>query len=245
MRLNLEIKNRKLLPENKKTAILKKFIIYCNLSRFTSPKSRFEKLFQLLIQGHINKDEFWEILPNLTNSIDSMYRNTDPLLKWSRNQLQGINPKAENIDLKKILREGVSSMQKTASNKNIRLIFSTDITPIHILRNPHHLGIILQNLLHNAIKFSMENLATFIDCFVDNNGLPKVLIRNTGIGISSTAIDNVNSNQMIISQRGTTGEQKMGLRLLIYKEYCNANKIEMILKPIDQGGSEVLSIFRA
>jgi len=208
------------------------------------PSLALKDFFELLVQGHIKKTEFWEMLPNLANSIETMYRNTDQLLKWSRNQLQGINPKPENIDLKKILRECVSSMQKTASNKNVKLVFSTEVSSIDIQSDRQHLGIVLRNLLHNAIKFSMENSAIFIDCYSDNSGQPVVVIRDTGVGISQEVIDNLNDSQMIVSQRGTTGEQGTGLGLLICKEYCIANSIELVLKPIEQRGTEAMLIFK-
>jgi two-component system, sensor histidine kinase and response regulator len=209
------------------------------------PSLALKDFFELLVQGHIKQSDFWEMLPNLTNSIETMYRNTDQSLKWSRNQLQGINPKSETINLKKLLRECVSTMQKTASNKNVKLVFSTDITPLEILCDRQHLGIVLRNLLHNAIKFSLENSAIFIDCFVDHSSIPTIVIRDTGIGIPLEVIERLNSSQMIVSQRGTTGEQGTGLGLLICKEYCQANNINLILKPIEHRGTEAILLFKA
>ncbi|MBK8723508.1 MAG: ATP-binding protein [Saprospiraceae bacterium] len=73
-----------------------------------------------------------------------------------------------------------------------------------------YLKIILRNIISNAIKFTKENGYILVDSKVENE-IVQIIIRDTGIGISSEKINKI--FKLFESSTGTKKEKGSGLGL--------------------------------
>lgn len=152
---------------------------------------------------------------NSTNVINVI----DRLLDWSRSLKNGdIMP--EHVNLKHLVDEIIIEFSSQTKRKDIEI--NNHITNSSVKTDKEGLRIILRNLIHNGIKFSLESSS--IDISNSQKDTTTILqIKDQGIGMNQSQIAQINSKQNTISREGTNGEKGIGLGL----ETCRviSNKI--------------------
>jgi signal transduction histidine kinase/ligand-binding sensor domain-containing protein/DNA-binding response OmpR family regulator len=153
------------------------------------------------------------------------------LLDFRKMEVQGFgyNPSAGNII--KFIEDAVKSFDDLSDQKNIRLVFRTEITELNTLFDRDKLEKIMFNLLSNAFKFTSAEgevkvslLSEKQDDLTDKkNGIQRlshliIKVEDTGIGIPQDKIDNLFVSfyqvESIIS-----GDQGSGIGLALVKEF--------------------------
>lgn len=120
-----------------------------------------------------------------------------------------------NNDIVKTIEDITLSVVEYAENKNICLIFDTDIEEKFIACDPDKIERIILNLLSNAIKFTPNNGSIYVNIHKDDH---KVIIsvKDTGIGIDKK-MQNLVFDRFIQADksisRGTEGSD-IGLSLV-------------------------------
>ena len=81
------------------------------------------------------------------------------------------------------------------------------------------LSTVLRNLVANAIKFSQRGGRIILVAKPVNGNLVEISIRDTGIGMNQTMVDNLFRLDEQTNRKGTEGEPTTGLGLIICKEF--------------------------
>jgi len=143
------------------------------------------------------------------------------LLHWSRSQLGNIDLIFEQTNLYSLLSENIDPLRLMLKQKEISLHNEVN-SEITVLVDINTFGIVVRNLLTNAIKFTPRGGAIRIASNnIDNN--INIVFSDTGIGIKSESIArlfDVNNNA---STLGTEDEKGTGLGLLLCKEFTELN----------------------
>lgn len=129
-------------------------------------------------------------------ALERVYKNSEELLELIDNVLclnslnSGDFPKIEKeFDVGAMVKETAGRYKKLLGEKGVQLSIHSPTTDIHIVSDPAKVGRVFQNLLHNAIKFTLRGeIAVKMHRSV-NLGVVNLEIIDTGIGIPLDRIE--------------------------------------------------------
>lgn len=173
----------------------------------------------LLKDGSLSREEFDNLIPELSENANNASLLLYNLLNWSKSQMQSLEPKPTLFDVQEVFEEKVRLIDQRMENKGIELID-------HSLRDFAYADrsmfeIVVQNLLANALKFCKRGDSITISNHI-SNGTCIISIADTGIGISKENIDKLFKNSSFTTV-GTNNEKGTGLGLSICKELVELN----------------------
>ncbi len=129
-------------------------------------------------------------------ALERVYKNSEELLELIDNVLclnslnSGDFPKIEKeFDVGAMVKETAGRYKNLLGEKGVQLSIHSPTTDIHIVSDPAKVGRVFQNLLHNAIKFTLRGeIAVKMHRSV-NLGVVNLEIIDTGIGIPLDRIE--------------------------------------------------------
>jgi signal transduction histidine kinase len=113
----------------------------------------------------------------------------------------------------------VSLLSSNASYKQIQL--TNQVASVFAYVDENMLDLIIRNLVSNAIKFCSAGDKIVLSSN-QSNGMIKLSVSDTGIGMSEAELQKIFGNQMI-SVQGSNEEVGVGLGLMLCKEFVEMN----------------------
>ncbi|GAA3637352.1 hypothetical protein GCM10022397_23660 [Flavivirga jejuensis] len=173
----------------------------------------------LLKDGSLSREEFDNLIPELSENANNASLLLFNLLNWSKSQMQSLEPKPSLFDIQEVFEDKVKLVDQRMENKGITLVD-------HSLRDFAYADrsmfeIVVQNLLANALKFCKNGDTITISNHI-SNGSCIVSIADTGIGISKQNLEKLFKNNSFTTV-GTNNEKGTGLGLSICKELIELN----------------------
>lgn len=212
----IKLKNEQLLKLN--TEKDKFFSIIAHDLR--SPFNSFLGLTQVMAEDlhKLSINEMQGIAATMSKSAINLYRLLENLLEWAQMQ-QGLIPfNPENIQLNMIVEESMEMIQESTNLKGIEI--STDIPEgIEVFADLKIMQTVIRNLVSNAIKFTPKGGKVSVLAKNTKENKVEISIRDTGIGMNQTMIDNLFRLDIKTNFSGTDGEPSAGLGLLLCKEF--------------------------
>lgn len=146
-------------------------------------------------QNELNKEEIIDALSDINQTSIRMLLLITNILKWVEYQKEGFSPIYTNENLRQMFQDKMEFFRYMAESKNIELINNIP-TDIYINTDKTALGIIIQNLLNNAVKFTpdgeIEVNATL------NSKYITLTISDTGVGMPQKSIEAIEFAQPIV-----------------------------------------------
>lgn len=208
---NLELKE---LNDNK----TKLFSIIAHDMR--SPFNAFMGLTEVMLlnfKEHISDPNYFKIrLQQIHERAANLYSVADNLLNWAWAQSEDIAISWTDTQIDCIIKKQVATIEDVAKGKNIAV--NLNIEPnLCVKSDSEILGIVLRNLILNAIKYSYRDSAIEISGKIDANEVV-ISITDHGIGMSQEFVNQIYSTSTIESLPGTENEKGTGLGMQISKE---------------------------
>lgn len=187
----------------------------------------------LLKENAISKEEFEEIVPLLSNRTHQTSIMLNNLLNWSKSQMNELNAKPTEFNIKDVIQNKFSFFEPKAALKNIQLNNKLDATLVYADKDMF--SIVSQNLLANAIKFckSGDSITLLSN---EKEEHYEIYFKDTGIGIPEENLHKLFSEDTFTT-KGTQHEEGTGLGLKICKELVELNKGQIKVKSILGEGS--------
>jgi len=180
--------------------------------------------FSHLLLHHIDsisKDEIKMLSVDIDKSLKNLFNLLENLLEWSRSQTGSIDFKPEEFDLAVVLRENEELLKGQAQNKKITIVNESAVSlPVKVHR--HSINTVVRNLISNAIKFTNEGGKVTLSTKENGNQFT-ISVTDTGVGMSSEAIQRLFLLGTKHSTLGTAKEKGTGLGLLLCKEFVEKN----------------------
>jgi len=205
-----------------------------------SPVNSLISFVYLLENDEINKDQLAQYAKELGNTLRGTSALMENLLNWAGTQLQGFETNIENIPLNTIVEEVLISFDATLKQKNIH-IDNTINEHDWVLADKNLLALVIRNLISNALKFSY--VGKTIQLSVENNHTDCIIcIADEGTGMSSTALELINTNTVntMASTYGTNKEKGTGLGLMLCKNFLSMMSGKLSAKNNHPQGSIML-----
>ncbi|MGZ0014946.1 tetratricopeptide repeat-containing sensor histidine kinase [Yeosuana sp. AK3] len=173
----------------------------------------------LLKDGSLTREEFENLVPELSENANNASLLLFNLLNWSKSQMHSLEPKPTLFDVQEVFEDKIKLIEQRLENKGIDLIDHSLRDFVYADRSMFE--IVVQNLLANAVKFCKNGDSITISNHI-SNGSCIISIADTGIGISKENIEKLFKNNSFTTI-GTSNEKGTGLGLSICKELVELN----------------------
>ena len=184
-----------------------------------NPLNSFLGLTQILTEElpKLTLDKIQKLVLSMRNSAFNLVRLLENLLHWARIQ-QGLisyNPKI--VRLLPFAEESIEMVMESANNKEIEI---TNDIPYGMLvyADINILQTAFRNLISNALKFTHRGGKIYISAKAAADSRIQISIKDSGIGMSRTIVDNLFRLDVKTNRIGIDGEPSAGLGLLLCKE---------------------------
>ncbi len=181
--------------------------------------SSIKGFIDLLKEDSLSREEFYNLVPELSDNADNASSLLYNLLNWSKSQMQNLEPKPELFNIQDVFQNKIDLVEQKVEQKRIVLI--DESTRDFIYADRSMIEIVVQNLITNAVKFTrVGDVITVSNS--DLNGKALLCVEDTGVGISQENVDKLFQNGTFTT-RGTENEKGTGLGLTICKELVELN----------------------
>lgn len=185
------------------------------------PLASLRGLINIVCSGGLDQDEFVTHSLKIRHNLDSVQEDLDNLLYWAQSQLNGIQINSEPLHVRAIVNDKIKLFKDAADRKDISMIndISEDLV---VLADKNHLGLVVRNLMANAIKFNKHGGIIHIQEKLVGD-LVEISVRDSGVGIKSSDLKKLFNAQTHFSNLGTDQEKGVGIGLLLTKEFIEKN----------------------
>lgn len=151
----------------------------------------------------------------------------DNLLYWALGQLGAYSTQVETFDLSQLGEEVIQIYKGPADEKGNELAIDIQ-TKLEITGDRTGLGVVLHNLVGNAMKFTEGGKITISAQPSDTHTLIEVV--DTGVGMNDQQLIKLFQDTQNQSTKGTSGEKGTGLGLQIVKQMVDSWAGEVYVK---------------
>jgi two-component system, sensor histidine kinase and response regulator len=210
-----------------------------------SPLSGFEGLSRLLVQQirANNLDMIEKYASAMQQSSKITMELLMNLMTWSRSQTGTLDYQPEELSLQGIVNESVALLQHAADEKNITLE-----TPIihdaNFVADKEMMGVILRNIVSNAIKFTKPGGSVMIKA-EKNDSEVTISVTDDGIGMTGEMLNSLFRIDTKVRRTGTNKEPSTGLGLLLCKEFVDMHGGKMSVESEEGKGTKITVIIPA
>lgn len=185
------------------------------------PLASLRGLVNIICKGELTQSEFVENSVRLRQNLDTVQDDLDNLLYWAQSQLNGLLVNPEKIHVRNVVEDKIKLFKVAAERKEVTIVNEiSDNLEVFVDRN--HLGLIMRNLLANAIKFNSREGMIRIHQRIDGDEVA-ISVSDTGVGISQADLKKLFNAQTHFSNLGTAHEKGAGIGLLLTKEFIERN----------------------
>lgn len=167
----------------------------------------------LQMEGEIPKEELEKYRKQVKVQVRGINSLIENVLNWARSQLEGFSVNIKDIELKLLVNSEIEVFREQAGLKGIDLIESIP-ERLNVRSDPDHVSLVIRNIVNNCIKFTPPQGLITIKT-LDTDKYVDLEIKDSGVGMDQTIIDNINEGNLISSKNGTHGETGSGLGLAL------------------------------
>ena len=223
-----ERKNQRLLEmqaqELKKHNALKDKLFSIVSHDLKGPVLGVKEILDLSKRGYMTAEDFAEILPALSDSMDGVAMLLENLLAWSRSQLKGEYTDKTVFDVYQLIQQQKTWVEPVAALKKIQVEVDSEGS-VMVFADKHMVELVIRNLLNNAVKFCSLGDKVLIQV-TDRDEDVKISVKDTGAGISQDNLQRLRQGDSFTTF-GSNNEAGTGLGLLLVRDYIEKNGGEL------------------
>jgi two-component system sensor histidine kinase/response regulator len=183
---------------------------------FRSPLNSLKSLIAMIEDEFITLEEFKMLLPEVSKKLNSTSILLENILLWAQVQINNDYFQAKTIDLKAQVDEQIQLSQSEIDIKKVDIINNV-LQNTKVFIDPNIIGIVVRNILGNAIKYSFSSGKIELSAEEDE-AFCKFIIRDFGIGMDETQLEKLFVS-LGKSKEGTEGEKGSGFGLQLSKDF--------------------------
>ena len=203
-----------------------------------SPLTALEGYLRMMKDRELGNDldGYQEILERSLKRVDGMRSLIMDLLDFTKMRLEKKEDKMERVDLRERVEMAIAAIMPMAIQRNITIRCRAG-EDIRLKVDPADMDILLNNLLSNAVKYNKEEGS--VEVSVERSGSAiELLVRDTGIGMSSEEVSRLFGEFVRIKNRRTRGIAGSGLGLSIVRKITDLYQGEINVESTPDVGSE-------
>ncbi len=187
-----------------------------------SPIGWLKDSFDLMENKAQTPEKTARFLDKSKEQVERVYNTVENLLAWALAQRNGLNPRFETVSIADIITEQMDNVRDFAQRKGITI---QNETPqyLTVWADKNQLGIVLNNLLQNALKFTPSGGTINLSVDTTNDQQITIKVADSGVGMDIEAWQQLQKSQVLLSKQGTAKEKGTGLGLFLVKEIVDKN----------------------
>ncbi|WP_407308044.1 sensor histidine kinase [Acinetobacter sp.] len=173
----------------------------------------------------------------LYDTAQSTYNLLESLLNWAMAEGGRFIYHPINFELKQSTKIVCDVLNSLAIKKNIQLIDQIE-EDIKVCADINMITSVMQNLVSNALKFTPTDGTgrVIINASQSEVGV-HISVRDTGMGMSQTQMDQLFQQSVTASIKGTAGEKGTGLGLVLCKRFIDLNHGQIFVESREGEGT--------
>lgn len=189
-----------------------------------SPVATMSGLSDILKQYLDNNqiDEARELNKSIYDTLESIEFMLNNLLHWSVNQQNILNTNKEIFDLIPFASKLTKAYNQTAIIKQIDLRFETELQTFVIESDINSWGIVIRNLVNNALKFTKPGGQVVVGISIQENSAA-LDVTDNGVGMDAEQLGSLFKLTEQKPSWGTRNEKGQGLGLILTNEFVSRN----------------------
>jgi PAS domain S-box-containing protein len=179
---------------------------------------------------------------NITELAEGIYTSSQKvmnllvqLLDWARINGGAMDFHPTTYNLQQLILDNIALFDETARLKSIEIKLE-NFDPIDVYVDIDMMNAVLRNLISNAIKYSFSGGSIQLS-LTRNNVDYIVCIKDNGVGIPKSDVDNLFKLEHGPSTLGTQKEKGTGLGLLLCKEFINRHGSQIWVESEENKGT--------
>ncbi|MCP4880515.1 MAG: response regulator [Gammaproteobacteria bacterium] len=186
-------------------------------NNISNPLGKMVAITGLMRQKPAALDKYLELMETSTKQLMSLVTG---IVDYSKACMARLNIRQQHIHCQALFQPLLPTLEDQAREKNICISFEHNY--VNLTADPVLLGQVLNNLISNAIQFSMEGTLIDISCHIINSR--KVIqIRDQGSGISDQDLNKLFVPFAKIGNEHDANNQSNGLGLALCKQLIDAH----------------------
>jgi two-component system phosphate regulon sensor histidine kinase PhoR len=165
-----------------------------------------------------------------------MRRLIDDLLSLTRIELNEHNPPRDVVDLVSVARDAAAALSPIASSEGITLELAPG-DPVLVTGDRDELIQVMQNLIHNAIKYGRPHGRVYVSFGLKANGFAFAAVADEGEGIPREAIPRLTERFFRVDAKRSRAQGGTGLGLAIAKHILNRHRGRLQIESVPGKGS--------
>ena len=216
---------------------------FANISHeLRTPLNIFYSIVQLLDLKICNDEEdfrkyYGKYRQSLKVNCQRMLRLINNIVDITKIDVGCTKPNIVNCDIVRLIEEITMSVISYAKQKDINILFDTDIEELIIKCDPEMIERVMLNLLSNSIKFTKPNGHVFVDIHVNKEWV-QIIVEDNGIGIPLHMQDLVFERFVQADKSLNRMNEGSGIGLSIVKSIIELNGGEIYLESDGKSGTE-------
>ncbi|MCM1991786.1 MASE3 domain-containing sensor histidine kinase [Oceanirhabdus seepicola] len=194
---------------------------FTNLSHeFKTPLNLIFSIVQLLKVKDItkgeNEDKFNQYLKILNQNGYRLLRLINNLIDITKIDSNYFNIELQNCNIVSTVEDIILSVAQYIENKNIEIIFDTDVEEKIMACDPDKIERIVLNLISNSIKFTESGGSITVNIYDKGNSI-MISVKDTGIGIPENKIGVIFNRFGQVDKSTTRNHEGSGIGLALVK----------------------------
>lgn len=180
-----------------------------------APLSTLRGLFDLLQDDSISHREILDLIPLVIKKLEYTSDFLDTLLFWINSQMENFENATKTFSVAEVINRVTKNLEEQVTDKKTILKVETPANLV-ATADPDSIGIVIRNLITNAIKFCDENDIIEVSAQQDNQNI-LIRVKDTGTGMTPDQTQKLFKIK-VESQTGTRNESGTGMGLLFCKD---------------------------
>lgn len=186
-----------------------------------SPLASLRGLIDVMVLDGLSREDFISTSRKLGRNLESVQDDLDNLLLWTQSQLKGLQSNPVPLKVYPIINEKIRLFGEIARQKEITIRNEIN-DALSVVADKNHVGLVMRNLLANAIKFNRQGGSIMIR--EKNVGeYVEISVSDTGVGMSAVEMGKLFKPDTHFTKPGTKQEKGVGIGLLLTKEFIEKN----------------------
>ncbi|WP_198675273.1 tetratricopeptide repeat-containing sensor histidine kinase [Pleomorphovibrio marinus] len=210
-----------------------------------SPLHSIIQLIEMYLEGYFKEEDKEDALRMLYEQVKKTESMLDGLLNWANQQLDSLEARPMAFQSTEVIENLIDLYDYQTQSKKLKISHESKPLP-PIWADKGQFQIIIQNLFHNAIKFT-PNEGEIKIYYKQDSSMIHLHIKDSGEGMDEESRKNFLSDAVggrMVSQIGTNNEKGTGLGLLLVKQFVLNNQGIIQIQSQPNKGTEFILSFK-
>lgn len=145
----------------------------------------------------------------------------------------------KNCDIIKVVEDIALSVAKFVEDRDISLIFDTEVEELSLACDPEKIERIILNLLSNAVKFTPKGGSIYVNIY-EQESTVRISVRDTGIGVPENMRNSIFERFVQVDKTTSRSHEGSGIGLSIVKSLVDMHHGTITLNSEEGKGSEFI-----